>query len=86
MKDFIARQLGKRSTMKDFLHRNKVVVGAVMGGLSFYLHYSCPGLTSTICETLKTGSGLLSSFLIGAGALDSDYRQKFVQGVIIKSE
>ena len=72
--------------MKDFLHRNKVIIGALMGGVSIYLRFSCPGLDHTICDALETGSGYLSSFLIGAGALDSDYRQKFVQGVIIKTD
>ncbi len=83
-KDFLARQAGKRSNMKDFLHRHKTLIGVLTGAAAFYVHYSCPGLSFSACEQVKDGLSLLSSFLIGAGALDSDYRQKFVQGIIIK--
>ena len=77
--------MGKRSGMKDFLHRNKSIIGIFSGALAFYVHYSCPGLSHEVCILAKDGLSLLSSFLIGAGALDSDYRQKFVQGIIIKT-
>jgi len=66
--------------MKDFLLRNKTLVGLLFGGISLYVGYSCPGLDAHVCETTKEVCANLGSFLIGAGVLPSDYRAKFVQG------
>jgi hypothetical protein len=81
-KDFIVRQAGKRTKMKNFLLRNKTLLGVVFGILAGYVHFNCPGLDFQMCETTKDVLSNVGSFLFGAGVLPSDYRQKFVQGKI----
>lgn len=69
-----------------FLKRNKKWVGLVMAALTVYVSRDgCLGLEA-YCETLKLALASLSSFLIGGGVLDSDLREKVVQGVVKPEE
>lgn len=82
LKDFLVKQAGKRYKNMDFLKRNKAYFGTVFGLVGAYVwQFGCPGLAS-YCGIVAPILTTLGSFLVGAGLLDSDYRQKFVQGKV----
>jgi len=70
----------------EWAKRNKALIGILFGGAGLYVNYSCPGLSHVICDNLSKGLISVGSFLAGAGLLPSDYREKFVQGLIKKEE
>lgn len=81
-KDIIIYHEGKGYKNLDFLKRNKTWIGLVFGLFGMYVwQFSCPGLEG-YCTTFGPALTNLGSFLAGAGILDSDYRQKFVQGIL----
>jgi hypothetical protein len=85
-KDFVIRQYGKGYKNVEFLTRNKKWIGLAFGALGFYVWtQGCPGLES-YCVSIAVVLTHLGSFLTGAGLLPSDYREKFVQGLIKKEE
>jgi hypothetical protein len=86
MKDFILRQLGKRYKNVEWAKRNKTWIGLVFAIAGVYVTHSCPGLNSDVCKYISDGLLSLGSFLTGAGILPSDYRERFVQGLVKKEE
>ena len=80
MKDFIIRQFGKRYKNVDWLKRNKVSVGFGFFVITGFVQFGCPGLDGSICAKLTLAVTNIGSFLVGAGLLPSDFREKVVQG------
>ena len=86
MRDFIIRQFGKRYKNMEWAKRNKTWIGLVFALTGVYVTQSCPGLDHEKCKYISDGLLNLGSFLAGAGLLPSDYREKFVQGLVTKKE
>jgi hypothetical protein len=92
LKDLVTRKvlerMGRVSKFRDLLFRNKARIGSVFGGFWLWASiYGCiPDFDLEIirqnCETIETALGLIGAFLVGAGVVDSDYRDRFTQGRI----
>lgn len=66
----------------DWLKRNKALTGFIMAILTYFVKSKCPFIPPEWCEPLSNLSGLISSFLVGSGLMDSDTREKYVQGIL----
>jgi hypothetical protein len=78
-------RMGRVSRFKDFLMRNKAPVGSLFMGLWLWAAVEECGVYFGIdlrgkCEEVTNGLGMVGAFLVGAGVLSSDYRNKFTQG------
>lgn len=66
----------------DFLKRNKALAGLIFTLLGIYVwNFGCVGLEG-YCTQFGAALTNLGSFLVGAGILNSDFREKVVQGVV----
>lgn len=64
----------------DWLKRNKTITGLILGAFAVYVKYKCPFIPHEYCDKVDYTLGMITTFLIGAGAVDSDIRQRYVQG------
>jgi hypothetical protein len=86
MKQFLIRLIGKRYKNVEWAKRNKKWIGLVFASAGFYVwSQGCPGLEQ-YCAQISLALTNVGSFLTGAGILDSDFRSKFVQGLVKKEE
>jgi len=70
----------------DWIKRNKATVGLVFTIAGIYVwNFGCLGLES-YCIKIAAGLTNLGTFLVGAGVLNSDLREKVVQGVVKPEE
>ncbi len=65
--------------MGEWLLRNKAPVGILFGATAMYVNYKCPGLDPIACEQLQSVLSHIGAFLVGAGVLPSDFRERFKQ-------
>jgi len=77
--DWYLRRKGKTTSMRDWLFRNKAPIGIVFGTAAMYINYNCPGLDYQACEQVKSVLSHIGAFLVGAGVLPSDFRERFTQ-------
>ena len=69
------------ATWTDWAKRNKAGIGLVVGGLGLYVKLSCPGLEAH-CSNIGLILTHIGTFLTGSGILDSDTREKYIQGIL----
>ena len=77
--DWYLKRKGRTSSMRDWLFRNKAPIGIAFGALAMYINYNCPGLDFTACDQVKDIISHIGAFLVGAGVLPSDFRERFKQ-------
>jgi hypothetical protein len=82
MKDFILRQIGKRYKNVEWAKRNKTWIGFGFFVVTGFVQFGCPGLDGSICAKLTLAVTNIGSFLVGAGLLPSDFRERVVQGKV----
>lgn len=84
--DILLKREGSRYKNLDWLKRNKRWFGFAFFLMSGYVvTFKCPGL-EPYCAKLLLVLTNLGSLLTGAGLINSDTREGYVQGVIAKPE
>jgi hypothetical protein len=84
--DILLKREGSRYKNVDWIKRNKRWFGLAFFLASGYIvTFKCPGL-EPYCAKLLLVLTNVGSLLTGAGVLDSDTREKFVQGILPKAE